>query len=86
MLITLGAIEAGSVDYKLVLRFTLGVMVVFLSFGLIISYINENLLNSEKNVRGIVCNCWSFLSNSWIKYFTWIKLDKKNRYKRKKYV
>ncbi len=60
MLITLGAIEAGSVDYKLVLAFTLGVMVVFLSFGLIISYINENFLNSEKNVRGIFATAGVF--------------------------
>ena len=53
MLITLGAIEAGSVDYKLVLAFTLGVMVVFLTFGLIISYINENFLNSKENVKRV---------------------------------
>jgi len=53
MLITLGAIEAGSVDYKLVLAFTAGVMVVFVSFGLVLSYINENFLNSKKNVRRV---------------------------------
>ena len=53
MLITLGAIEAGDVDYKLVLAFTLGVMVVFLGFGLIISYINERFLNSKKNIRRV---------------------------------
>ncbi len=56
MLITLGAIEAGAVDYKLVFAFTLGVMVVFLSFGVVISYINENLLNSKESVRRVFAN------------------------------
>ena len=53
MLVTLGAIEAGSVDYKLVFAFTLGVMLVFVSFGLVISYINKNFLNSKQNVRRV---------------------------------
>lgn len=53
MLVTLGAIEAGSVDYKLVLAFTAGVMLVFVGFGFVISYINENILTSKKNVRRV---------------------------------
>jgi ABC-type nickel/cobalt efflux system permease component RcnA len=53
MLVTLGAIEAGSVDYTLVLAFTVGVMLIFVSFGLVISYINENFLDSKKNVRRV---------------------------------
>jgi len=53
MLVTLGAIEAGSVDYTLVLAFTAGVMLIFISFGAVILYINQNLLNSKKNIRKI---------------------------------
>ena len=53
MLITLGAIEAKSVDLTMVAAFTAGVMVIFLAFGLIILFINENLLTTQKNVRRI---------------------------------
>ena len=53
MLITLGAIESGGVDYKLVLAFTAGVMVIFIGFGFVISYINENILTSKQNVRRV---------------------------------
>ncbi|NPA59872.1 MAG: hypothetical protein GXO30_05345 [Epsilonproteobacteria bacterium] len=53
MLVTLGAIEAGSIDYSLVLTFTLGVMLVFVSFGVVLMYINDNLLNSKQNVRRV---------------------------------
>jgi len=53
MLITLGAIQTGVVDYKLVLAFTAGVMIVFVSFGLVLSYVNENFLNNKQNVRKV---------------------------------
>jgi len=53
MLVTLGAIEAGSVDYTLVMAFTLGVMLIFVSFGVVLVYINNNFLNSKKNVRRV---------------------------------
>jgi ABC-type nickel/cobalt efflux system permease component RcnA len=53
MLITLGAIQGQHVDFKLVLAFTLGVMIVFIGFGGIILYINQNLLNNEQNVRRV---------------------------------
>jgi len=53
MLVTLGAVEAAKVDYSLVLAFTAGVMVVFISFGLVLMYINENFLNSKQNVRRV---------------------------------
>jgi ABC-type nickel/cobalt efflux system permease component RcnA len=53
MLITLGAIEGHSVDFSLVLAFTAGVMLIFISFGVVILYINQNLLNSKQNVRKI---------------------------------
>lgn len=51
MLVTLGLIQGHNVDLFMVLFFTLGVMVVFLGFGLIILYINNNLLTNEKNIR-----------------------------------
>lgn len=51
MLVTLGVLEGQPVDFSLVLAFALGVMVIFVGFGAIIFYINENILNSKKNVR-----------------------------------
>ncbi len=53
MLVTLGVLEASMIDYSLVLVFTAGVMVVFLSFGLVLMYVNENLLTSKQNVRRV---------------------------------
>jgi ABC-type nickel/cobalt efflux system permease component RcnA len=53
MLITLGAIEGQSVDFTMVLAFTLGVMAIFVGFGIVILYINENLLNSKQNLRRV---------------------------------
>jgi len=51
MLITLGAVQGGSVDFSLVAAFTIGVMLVFGAFGLVMLYINENFLGSLTNVR-----------------------------------
>lgn len=53
MLVTLGLVESASVDFTMVLAFTLGVMVIFLAFGAFILYINKNLLNSQKNIRRV---------------------------------
>jgi ABC-type nickel/cobalt efflux system permease component RcnA len=53
MLITLGAIQGQSVDFSFVLAFTLGVMLIFIGFGVVISYINQNLLTNKKNIRAI---------------------------------
>jgi len=53
MLITLGVINNQSVDFTMVFAFTLGVMIIFVGFGMIISYINTNLLTNKKNIRGI---------------------------------
>lgn len=53
MLITLGAIEGQSVDFMMVLAFTVGVMAIFVSFGVVILYINQNLLNSKQNLRRV---------------------------------
>lgn len=53
MLVTLGMIEGQSVDLVMVLTFALGVMVIFISFGIIILYINKNLLNSKQNLKRV---------------------------------
>ena len=53
MLITLGVVQSQNVDFMLVGAFTLGVMVIFIGFGSVILYINENLLNSKENVRRV---------------------------------
>lgn len=53
MLITLGAVHGGHVDLTMVAAFTIGVMLVFVSFGLVILYINEHLLDNVKNVRRV---------------------------------
>ena len=50
MLVTLGVVQ-GSVDLILVAVFTLGVMSIFLLFGLMMRYINIHLLDNKTNVR-----------------------------------
>jgi len=52
-LITLGAIEDQSVDFMMILMFIVGVSVVFLSLGVIIMYINQNILKNIQNIRGV---------------------------------
>lgn len=51
VLITLGVIEGGAVDFTMVTVFTLGVMLVFIAFGMAILYINQNFLGSIRSVR-----------------------------------
>ncbi len=51
MLITLGAVQGSSVDLSMVGLFTLGVMLVFFAFGLLILYINQSFLGNLQNVR-----------------------------------
>jgi len=51
MLVTLSAISHNEVNLYMVGAFTAGVMLIFLSFGYIISIINENYLRSKKNVK-----------------------------------
>ncbi len=53
MLITLGAVGSGHVDLGMVTAFTAGVMLVFVSFGFVIAYINEYLLGTVQNVRRV---------------------------------
>jgi ABC-type nickel/cobalt efflux system permease component RcnA len=52
MLITLGAVQGGAVDFGMGGAFTLGVILIFVSFGMLILYINQNFLNNLRNVRG----------------------------------
>ena len=51
MLITLGAVQDGVVDFTMVGLFTLGVMLVFIAFGLLILYVNQSFLGNLQNVR-----------------------------------
>jgi len=51
MLITLGAVGSGNVDFTLIGAFTAGVMVIFISFGLVILYLNQHFLGNITNVR-----------------------------------
>jgi len=51
MLITLGAVQGGTVDLTMVAVFTSGVMLIFGLFGLVMLYINTNLLGNLRNVR-----------------------------------
>ncbi len=53
MLVTLGAIHGGDVNLGMVGLFTLGVMIVFVSFGLLILYINQNFLGNITNVKRV---------------------------------
>jgi ABC-type nickel/cobalt efflux system permease component RcnA len=51
MLITLGAVQGGMVNFTMVTAFTFGVMLVFGAFGMVMLYINENFLGNLANVR-----------------------------------
>ncbi|UFH59631.1 hypothetical protein [Sulfurovum mangrovi] len=51
MLVTLGAVKGGVVDFSMVGAFTLGVILVFVSFGMLILYFNQNFLGSLQNIR-----------------------------------
>ena len=51
MLITLGVVQGGIVDFSMVTMFTLGVMLVFLAFGMLMLYMNNNFLGNLTNVR-----------------------------------
>jgi ABC-type nickel/cobalt efflux system permease component RcnA len=51
MLITLGAVGSGNVDFTMIGAFTAGVMLIFVSFGLVILYLNQHFLGNLSNVR-----------------------------------
>ncbi|BBN59215.1 hypothetical protein [Hydrogenovibrio marinus] len=51
MLITLAAISGHSVSLLMVASFSLGVMSIFLLFGVLIAFVNENLLTTKRNIN-----------------------------------
>ena len=51
MLITLGVVQGSQVDFMMVGAFTLGVMLIFGLFGVVMLYINQNFLGNLANVR-----------------------------------
>ncbi len=54
MLVSLGVLQqAEAVDLRMVLFFVLGVSTVFMLFGLLILFVNSNLLGSIKSVRRV---------------------------------
>ena len=53
MLITLGAVQGGMVNFTMVTAFTLGVMLVFGAFGMVMLYINQNFLGNLTNIRRV---------------------------------
>ncbi len=53
MLVTLGVLHGQAVDFTMVLAFIAGVMVVFFAFGLVILWINKDILTTIKNVRRV---------------------------------
>jgi len=53
MLVTLGVLHGQTVDFTMILAFIAGVMVVFFAFGLVILWINKDILTNIKNVRRV---------------------------------
>ncbi len=53
MLVTLGVLHGQVIDFGMILAFIAGVMVVFFSFGLVISWINKDILTNIQNVRRV---------------------------------
>lgn len=53
MLITLGLLENQNIDFSMVLAFVAGVSLVFISFGVVILYLNKELLTNKTNVRRV---------------------------------
>ncbi|MCB4784399.1 MAG: hypothetical protein LGB69_07435 [Sulfurovum sp.] len=51
MLIILGAVGSGNVDFMMIGAFTAGVMLIFVGFGLVILYFNQYFLGNLTNVR-----------------------------------
>lgn len=52
MLVTLSAVHNQEVNLMMVLFFSLGVMLVFVSFGVIVSSVNQRFLRTTQQVRG----------------------------------
>ena len=51
MLVTLGVLETQIVDFSMVLAFVVGVSLVFISFGGLIVFLNNELLRDKQNIR-----------------------------------
>ena len=51
MLVTLGMLQGQHIDITMVFAFVAGVSLVFVSFGLVILYLNKELLTNIENVR-----------------------------------
>jgi len=51
MLVTLGMLQGQSIDAWMIVAFIAGVMVIFLTFGWVILWINNDILTTIKNVR-----------------------------------
>lgn len=51
MLVTLGMLDGTTVEWTMVLAFVAGVSLVFISFGMVILFLNDRLLRDLKNVR-----------------------------------
>ncbi len=54
MLITMGVINDGDVGLSIIVMFMLGVSVVFLAFGLLMLFINENFLKTKSSIKKVV--------------------------------
>ncbi|MFT5661312.1 MAG: nickel/cobalt exporter [Sulfurimonas sp.] len=52
MLVTLSAVQNAQVTLLMVLMFSLGVMLVFVSFGVLMSYLNRYLSTNIRHMRG----------------------------------
>lgn len=53
MLVTLGMLKGETIDLTMILVFIAGVSVVFVTFGLVILYINDHFLSSKSTIRKI---------------------------------
>ena len=53
MLVTLGMLNGQSIDFSMILAFIAGVSLIFVSFGVVILYLNKELLTSKRNVRRV---------------------------------
>lgn len=51
MLVTLGMLDGTTVEWTMVLAFVAGVSLIFISFGMVILYMNDHLLRDLTNVR-----------------------------------
>ncbi len=51
MLVTLGMLNTTTIEWSMVLAFVAGVSLVFMSFGVLLLYLNQHFLSSVRNVR-----------------------------------